>query len=460
MSIQKRLVGSYFVVILITVSILEFLLIVLVNYYYFHNVERILINQAELSASFFHQYAADEDVEKQSERLLNGFSHNSAAQVQIISSNGQLLQDSIGLPTGERMNEYPDVQEAGNGKIGIWKGNEPTTKEAVLAVSYPLQTNHTTVGVVRFVTSLTETAKTVNQVSAIFIAVGLFVIAIVAVLGIVLSRTITSSITELKSAAEKMAEGDFSVRANKRYEDELGALADTLNTMAAKILQNEQLKNDFISSVSHELRTPLTSIKGWVVTLSATEENDQNMLKDGLEIIETETDRLTRLVDELLDFAKLDNGHIALWLTPVHLQGLLRHIGKQLAPRAARLRISLEVHADDSLPVIHADENRLKQVLINLIDNSLKFTGPQGSIKVYAHSELHQVIITVEDTGSGIDEQDLANVFQKFYKGNIHTAGSGLGLAISDQIIKLHHGQLKISSKVGIGTKVEIYLPQ
>ncbi|WP_261807986.1 cell wall metabolism sensor histidine kinase WalK [Paenibacillus sp. N3.4] len=431
----------------------------LVNYYYFHNVERILTNQAELSASFFHQYATDEDIEKQSERLLSGFSHNSAAQVQIIHASGQLLQDSTGLPAGERMNQYPDVQEACMGKIGIWKGYEPNSKEALLAVAYPLQTKQNTVGVVRFVTSLTETEKTVNQVSAIFIAVGLLVIAIVAVLGILLSRTITSSITELKLAAEKMAEGDFSVRANKHYRDELGALADTLNTMAAKILKNEQIKNDFISSVSHELRTPLTSIKGWVVTLASTEEKDKNLLKDGLEIIDTETDRLTHMVDELLDFAKLDNGRIALLPTSVHLKSLLLHIGKQLAPRAARQQILLDVHADDSLPVIQADENRLKQVFINLLDNSLKFTGPNGRINMYAHAEQHQVIITVEDTGSGIDEQDLANVCQKFYKGNIHAAGSGLGLSISEQIIKLHHGELKIHSKVGRGTKVEIFLP-
>ncbi|NOU99626.1 sensor histidine kinase [Paenibacillus planticolens] len=460
MSIQKRVVGSYFVIILITVAILECMLIALVNFYYFHNVERILMNQAELSASFYHQYFADEDLEKQSERLLSGFSHNSAAQVQIISSTGQLLQDSTGLLTSENMLEYQDVQEACSGKAGTWRGNNSSTNEDILAVSYPLQAKDRTVGVVRFVTSLTETVKTVNQVSAIFIAVGLLVIFIVAIPGIFLSRTITSSITELELAAQKMAEGDFSIKANKRYRDELGALADTFNSMAARLRQNEQIKNDFISSVSHELRTPLTSIKGWVVTLHSSEGDDKAMLKDGLEIIDTETDRLTRMVDELLDFAKLDNGRIALSFAPVQIQELLGHIGKQLAPRAARQSISLDLDIDDTLPIIQGDENRLKQVLINLIDNSLKFTGPNGSIKMYAYSNQQQIIIAVEDTGSGIAEQDLANVFQKFYKGNIHGTGSGLGLSISEQIIKLHHGQLKITSKLGKGTRVEIYLPK
>ncbi|MNI53773.1 Alkaline phosphatase synthesis sensor protein PhoR [compost metagenome] len=247
---------------------------------------------------------------------------------------------------------------------------------------------------------------------------------------------------------------------NNQYNDELGALADTLNTMAAKIHQNEKFKNDLISSVSHELRTPLTSIKGWVVTLHASVGDNQDMLNEGLEIIDSETDRLTQMVDELLDFSKLDNGRIQLSCKPVNLQQLLLHIGKQLTPRAARQSISLVVEVEETLPIIQADENRLKQVLINLIDNSLKFTGSGGRISMYVYSNKQQVIITVEDTGSGIMEKDLANVLQKFYKGNSHAAGSGLGLPISEQIIKLHQGQLFITSVVGEGTKVEIYLPK
>ncbi|MCM3340532.1 HAMP domain-containing histidine kinase [Paenibacillus sp. MER TA 81-3] len=460
MGIQKRLVGSYFAVILITVCILEIFLIASVNYYYYHNVERILVNQAEISASFFHQYFAEEELEKQSERLLNGFSQNTAAQVQIISSSGQLLQDSAGAQDGKNMLDYPDVQEACSGTVGIWKGREPSVHDTVLAVSYPLQAKDMTVGAVRFVTSLTDTMATIRYITVIFISVGLIVVAIVAVLGIFLSRTITGSITELKLAAEQMAEGDFTARAKKRYRDELGTLADTFNTMAAKIRRNEQLKNDFISSVSHEIRTPLTSIKGWVVTLKTEPKDGTAMLADGLEIIESETDRLTVLVDELLDLSKLDNGRIVLSRTPLHLADLLRHIGKQLAPRAARQSISLEVQADDTLPVIHADENRLKQVLINLLDNALKFTGPNGIIKVYTQSSQEQVVITVEDTGAGIAEEDIEHVLQKFYKGNNSAAGSGLGLSICYEIVKLHQGQLKIDSQSGQGTKVYIYLPR
>jgi len=460
LSIQKRLVGSYFIVILVTVCVLEMFLIMFVKVYYYHNVERTLMNQAELSASFFQQYFADEDLAAQAKRLLSGFSQNTSAQVQIISASGQLLQDSTGIPAGKNMADYQDVQTALKGGAGVWNGREPSTREPVLAVAYPLQAKDMTVGAVRFATSLTETAKTVRQISVIFISAGVMVIALVAALSFFLSRTITSSITELKRAAEKMADGDFSARARKRYRDELGALADTLNTMAVKIRQNEQLKNDFISSVSHEIRTPLTSIKGWVVTLKAHQEDGKITLQDGLEIIETETDRLTKLVDELLDLSKLDSGRIVLFRTPIEVCELLRHIGKQLAPRAVRQGISLEVEADNALPVILADENRLKQVLINLLDNSLKFTEPGGTIKVYARAADEHIVITVEDTGVGIERQDMPNVRRMFYKGSNSAAGSGLGLSISEEIVRLHKGELIMDSQTGIGTKIDIYLPK
>jgi len=459
MGIRKRLVGSYFAVICFTVLILEVFLVLSVKYYYVHNVERILMNQAELSASFFQQYFADEDWEKQSDRLLQGFAGHSDAEVQIMNASGRLLQDSVGDPKDKAMMGYSDVQSAIAGQPGSWKGKEPSGQETVLAVSYPLISHGATVGAVRFVTSLTATMKTVHQIAVLLIAAGLLVIAIVTLLSLLLAWTITRSIQDLKQAADRMTEGDFSIQVRKRYRDELGSLADTLNMMAGRIKKSEQLKNDFISSVSHELRTPLTSIKGWAVTLKANGAGNGLLLRDGLDIIESESDRLARMVDELLDFSKLDSGRMNVRLAPVKLPELLRHIGKQLAPRAARQGIVLEVHAAEGISVIQADESRLKQILINLADNALKFTEHPGRVTFQAYEDSGNVVISVEDTGSGIPEEDLKNVVQKFYKGDPQGTGSGLGLAITQQIVNLHHGKLHITSSLGVGTKVRIDLP-
>ncbi|GIP32798.1 ATP-binding protein [Paenibacillus sp. J2TS4] len=459
MGIKKRVVGSNLIVMIMTVFILELFVISFVHHYYYRNVEGILTNQAELSASFFHRYLTADDLDNHSDRLLDSFAQNSAAQVQIIDSSGRLLQDSAGVPSGMILIEYPDVQEALSGNTGKWRGRLPSTHEAVLAVAYPLQVNEAAVGAVRFMTSLSETDQAVKQISTIFIFAGIAVVVIVTVLSVLLSSTITRSVTELKLAAEQMAEGNWEARARKRYKDELGTLADTLNMMAAKLAHNEQLKNDFITSVSHELRTPLTSIKGWAFTLKANQGKDKALLDEGLEIVEMESDRLSQMVEELLDLSRLNSGRISLLIAPLHLPKLLRYIGKQLAPRAARQGVALEVRADDSLPVIQADENRLKQVLINVIDNSLKFTDSQGSITIQARRAEDRVTITVKDTGAGIAQHELAHVMRKFYKGNHQVAGSGLGLSISEQIIGLHGGRLLIDSRAGEGTKVEIVLP-
>lgn len=459
MGIQKRLVGSYFVVICLTVLILEIVLNVGVRYYYFHNIERILTSRAELSASFFEQYFGDQDLEYQSARLLKGFAENADSQVQIMDITGRLLRDSNGLQGSPEMTRFTDVQRAIHGQAGTWRGKDPITQEPVLAVSYPLEAKDGIVGAVRYITSLTQTIHTINQITVLFITVGALVILIVTLLGLLLSWTITRSIKDLKQAADRMTEGDYSIQVPKRYRDELGSLADTLNLMASRIGKSEQLKNEFISSVSHELRTPLTSIKGWVITLKANGSASKELLHEGLDIIELESDRLAHMVDELLDFSKLDNGQIAVKLIPMHVAGLLQHIGRQLGPRAARQGISLEVDVQEGLPVIQGDENRLKQVMINLIDNALKFTPASGAVRITARSAPDQVTIAVEDTGQGISEAELGLVLQKFYKGGHQAAGSGLGLSIADQIVKLHHGKLHITSTVGHGTRVFFSLP-
>jgi signal transduction histidine kinase len=300
--------------------------------------------------------------------------------------------------------------------------------------------------------------QVVNTITYVLVGTGLVVILIALTVSLLLSRTLTIPIRNLTSTAEKMAKGNFAVRANKRSNDELGKLADTLNFMANEVQRNNKLKNEFISSVSHELRTPLTSIKGWAVTLQADATN-RHLLNDGLEIIEQESDRLTDLLEELLDFSKLEAGRLTLHIEQVDVHALLQYMEKQITPRAQRQGIAFLVNIHQELPKIQADENRLKQVLINVLDNALKFTSYGGRMEMNAAVVDKHLHITVSDSGEGISPEDLAHVMEKFYKGKHKTEGSGLGLAISRDIIELHGGKLTIDSAVGQGTKVGIRLP-
>jgi len=295
---------------------------------------------------------------------------------------------------------------------------------------------------VRFVTSLTGIHGVVRDVALILIAAGLLVVLLATAVSVLLSATITGPVEKITRVAEEMAAGRFSTRAAKKYDDEVGKLADTLNYMAEEIVRYDQLKNQFIASISHELRTPLTSIKGWTVTLRAGGLKNMDEINDGLSIIERESDRLTLLVDELLDFSRLSAEKITLQLDTIHLQELLDSIVKQLNPRARRQRINLVCETAQDLPVVTADPNRLKQVFINLLDNAFKFTPPGGTVRVSARAGEDQVQIKVADTGNGIPHAELPKVKQKFYKGT-SSAGSGIGLSICDEIIMLLIDQIQ-----------------
>lgn len=256
-----------------------------------------------------------------------------------------------------------------------------------------------------------------------------------------------------------MAQGRFDVRVSKRYDDEIGELGDTLNYMAQEVANQQKMKNDFIASISHELRTPLTSIMGWIITINSGDIDSKEELKEGLDIIERESKRLAELVDELLDFSKFDAGIITLRKSVVNLGELLKYIKRQMEPRAERKGITMTIDVDEHLPLIEADENRLKQVFINIIDNSFKFTQKGGYIDIIGRKNENGVLIRIEDSGCGIPEEDLPRVKQRFFKGSNVVSGSGLGLAICDEIVRLHNGKIDIESTVGKGTRVDVILP-
>lgn len=448
--------GSYFVVILLTAAILISILIISLKQYYYINIEEILIRQAEVSSQFYSHYLSDIVPELDADQLLKCFSAGTSAQVQIYDIKGHLIADSLGNTDGGEV--FPDVRRAINGEIAKWTG-KTALGEPAMAVSCPLKSGGVVTGVVRFVTSLSGVRDIVHKLALVLLIVGIFVIAVVAYVGNILSNTITDPVQELTRAAEEMAAGKFNVRAVKRFDDEIGRLADTFNYMAERISHHEKIKNDFITSISHELRTPLTSIKGWAATLSTGSDMSKEEMDEGLKIIEKETDRLTKLVDELLDFSKLTSGKASLNLEPVNVERLIGYVTRQMSQRAYRQGLCICTECKEGIPTIAADKNRLKQVLINILDNSLKFTPSGGSICIAAWSEDGQVIIQIEDTGCGINAADLPNITKRFYKTDGGACGSGLGLAVCKEIIKLHGGHMTIESEQGRGTTVILTLP-
>lgn len=451
--IRGRLVSTYIIIVFTAIVLLEGVMAEWVWQYYIGNIREVLIQQAQLANNFFKNYMEDSDLIYVAQDLSEDFAQVSNTEVQVINGAGIVLGDSIGNFTYE---ETQDISDARSGIIGIYQGEYLGTGENVMAVSSPLLKGDRVVGVIRFITSLSGVEAVMREVIILFIEMGIVVISLVAVVGIWLSWTLTKPLNEITEAAKEISAGDFKVRLNKRFDDEIGTLAETLNQAAIELEKLDTMKNDFISSVSHEIRTPLTSIKGWAVTLK--DESDKELLEKGLDIIEKETDRLTTLVNRLLDFSRLESGNISLTIASVDMKNLIISTVDQIRPRAQRQGIALVVDADN-IPAIKGDAGRLKQVLINILDNSIKFTDNGGSIRVYAEKVSDKVRIVIEDTGHGIPESDLSHITEKFYTAKVKGSGSGLGLAISKEIIELHGGHISIKSKPGEGTSVMVELP-
>ena len=218
------------------------------------------------------------------------------------------------------------------------------------------------------------------------------------------------------------------------------------------------MKNDFISSVSHELRTPLTAIKGWAETLKDPS-IDYATLQKGMGVILKESDRLSSMVEELLDFSRIQSGRFKLNTSKLDLVAELSDVVLMFTERARRDQIALNYEEPMDIIPINGDSNRLRQVFVNIIDNALKYSDSGDRVTVCVEHQGDFAVVSIADTGIGINAADLPKIKNKFYKANSTRRGSGIGLAVADEIVNMHGGSLELRSTEGIGTTAIISLP-
>lgn len=455
--IRGRLTASFMIVILISVVILEMMLIYTVRENYYDSLRGNLTNQIKISADMYSKYYSDTSLEDNILYNVDAFWNQSNARVEIVDSEGMIIMDSSGAFPGP---DEPagDIKDALNDKTGEWIGK--LSGQKVMAIAYPLKSNEQIVGALRLIASTEEIDRDIQRTTNIFILIGIFVVLFVGLLSIFLANTILVPLKEVTTAAQGMAAGNYQVRCKKKRDDEIGKLSDTLNHMADEIINRERMKNEFISSVSHELRTPLTSIMGWAITLQNENFRQEETLNDGLGIIAKESERLTGMVEELLDFSKFVSGRIKLDYENVNLAVLMADIGKQMRLRSLRENINFTVDYPDDLPDFITDANRLKQVFLNILDNAFNFTGAGGTVHFQVEENVREFIFTIADTGCGIPADELPVVKEKFYKGKSSRSKNGIGLSICEEIVTLMKGRMEIHSEVNVGTTVTVVLPK
>lgn len=457
--IGKRLVKSFLIIILITISVIDIFLLIGFRYYYYNNISNELKSRMELSLDIYERDFSNNSLKNLIYDDNQIFFSHTNAEVQILSTKGKILFDSIGKvdsPNLENINE----ESFKKSDIVTWHGENPTTGESIMSVTGPiLDESGNTIGYLKLISSLEEANNSIVKTMVTLIVFTLFVAALTAIVSLLFSKSIVKPILELTDVANKMLKGNYEVKANFWQDDEIGELANTLNSMAEEIINKDKIKNDFISSVSHELRTPLTSIKGWAVVLKDAKEDEKDLINDGLNIIENEVDRLTKMVEDLLDFSRYISGRITLDKEVFNITKTCENVAKQMKPRAQNNKIELITELTEEIELVYADENRIKQLLINLLDNAIKFTSENGWVKFQMYKENNSIIMLVSDNGVGMSKEDLVHVKEKFYKGKHSKSHSGIGLSISDEITKLHNGKLNIYSEENIGTTIKVNLP-
>ncbi len=462
--LQGRWLRNTLSIVLAIVLVSVTALSVTVAAYYYSNMRAGMESKARASTSFFETYIGQSYNEYYSScaKFTQTFESKDVMELQFINTNYRIVASSYSRLSAKAA-VTSDVTEAiETRQISSFTGENPNTGERIMAVSSPLiYSNGEVIGVLRYVTSLKRVDRQILLFTLAIVLAGVAVLLIVYISGRYYIRSILVPVSEITSTAKRIAAGGYGVQIQRKFDDEIGELADTINNMSNQISQTEKMQAEFVSSVSHELRTPLTAISGWSETLlSAGGSVDAADAKRGLNIILRESKRLTGMVEELLEFTRIQDGRFHLNVAKSDLRSEFEDTVFMYGSRLAQEGIALEyLDNDDDIPEIPCDTARMRQVFLNILDNAAKHGGDGGRITAEIRREDHEVVVRIRDFGSGIPEDELPLVKKKFYKGTSKARGSGIGLAVCEEIVTMHNGSLELANADGGGTLVTIRLP-
>jgi two-component system phosphate regulon sensor histidine kinase PhoR len=302
------------------------------------------------------------------------------------------------------------------------------------------------------------------KVQAVVWAVGVFTVLIITVATFRLSQRITRPIQMIARTAQAITRGQVDQRAEVRSRDEIGALATSINEMAEKLSSDiaqlkklERVRSEFLANVSHELRTPIFSIQGFLETLLDGAVDDQNVNRDFLRKAHKHTARLNTLLTELIEISRIESGEMKMSFRYFSILDFVRQIVDEMHPQADRKGLTLRLRDTNDVPEnVYGDRDRLKQVLVNLIDNAIKYSDPGGTVEVGIGQEGNRCAVWVSDTGPGIPEEHQGRIFERFYRvdrdRSREVGGTGLGLAIVKHIVEAHGGSIRVRSAPGKGS--------
>lgn len=455
---RRWLVNSIGILLSVVVLSVIVLSMVISNYYY-SSMRAGLESSAESASGFISSYSTNEQTYLEMARYyISDFKQASMLNLQFINTEGKVILTSYVI-SGNKPGTSEIEAAIETGKVACFEGKDPSTGERIMAVSSPIISGGEVKGVMRLVTSCSAVDKQILMMVCIVILVAVFIVVLMYGMSLYFIQSIIVPVNSIAQTARRIAQGSYGIQMEKKNEDEIGDLVDAINDMSAKISQSERTKSEFISSVSHELRTPLTAINGWSQTLLSGEVTDPATRRKGMEIIASEGRRLSKMVEELLDFSRIEDGRFTLNIEPVDIKAEFEDAVFTYRQFFREKRVRVIHHdCDEEFPPIPGDPARLRQVFSNLLDNAGKYGGDGGQVDTYIDRDEGMVRIRIRDYGPGIPEKDLPHVKEKFYRASTTVRGNGIGLSVCEEIITRMGGRLEVANAEGGGCLVTIHL--
>lgn len=461
-SIFQRLLFTYLAIILFVIGALGVFLTHFFNNFYFEQEQEALLSLGEKVIDKVLDCRAGKITSEELADTVRIAGSTSDSRIFVVEGDSiQNLQDAeLDAKTSQESDLLQDAHKVLNGETVSKRKHYSTQLNAfVVFVGMPVITDDNVSGMVLLFTPVSKINAALNKVYQIIWGTALFAFLLGGLVIFLTSRRLSHPIIELKDAAVAIAEGDYSKEIAATNCDELAQLTASFNYMKSRIKQVERMRQELLANVSHELRTPLTSIRGFIQAIleGVVPQCEQEKY---LKIAREEVDRLTRLVQDLLDLARIKTGSIELDKDAFDLGDLAREAVSEFQLLAAPRTITVDVY--ESL-LVEGDSDRIRQILINLLSNAVKYTDQDGEIHVDVKKEGGRAVIKVGDNGTGIPETALNDIFEKFHRVDKSrdpaTGGTGLGLAIVKELVELHKGTATAWSRPGEGTEITIELP-
>ncbi len=386
----------------------------------------------------------------------------------VLGVDRAVLVDTEDLNKAQSNTSEPEIAVASQGNVGQDVRFDVDEWREAMFTAAPIRHDQNLIGIVRIELPVSAMRSASQRMWAMLAGAALLAAGATAIASALFARSLTKPIADLELGATLMADGNLKQRIRVRGPAELQQLARGFNYMAERISTLVEDQRIFIANAAHELRTPLTTMRLRIEALREGAKDDPRLLEQFLADIDSESERLTRLVTELLTLSRIETGLVERRREPVSLADVVSGAVQHLSASAARAGLDLNAEVAGELPLVQADPDEMRRVFLNLIQNSIAFTPPGGSITVKIGVETDpglgkSIVARVCDTGAGIPAEELPHIFDHFYRSDKararDTGGAGLGLAIVRGIVAAHGGSISAQSQPGRGTTVNVVLP-